>query len=256
MRKKYTKTADSFFKNIRDNNGIKERKCTQCEEWFPETIEYFYMHNKSKPEKGYQAECKVCARKRSFENKWANIEKAHEADRKYKEKHKEKIKREKKIWVEKNYERHIETREKWFLKNPDKVKEYNEKRQHKNHKINKTEWENCKKYFDYQCAYCGLPISEHYYTRKGVTKLGDLHKEHVDHEGTDGLSNCIPSCGSCNDKKWMYAFDDWYNEENLNYTEERYDKIMKWLMEDHFQYIEEYIPKRKYTRKIKQEVAI
>jgi len=43
--------------NTRINDeGIKEKQCTKCGEWFPETTEYFYMRNKSKPEKGYKSE--------------------------------------------------------------------------------------------------------------------------------------------------------------------------------------------------------
>jgi len=40
---KYTKRSPKFFKNIREVDGIKERKCSNCQEWFPETIEYYYM---------------------------------------------------------------------------------------------------------------------------------------------------------------------------------------------------------------------
>ena len=46
--------------NIREVNGIKERKCTNCQKWFPETIEYFYMRNKNKPERGFNSRCKKC----------------------------------------------------------------------------------------------------------------------------------------------------------------------------------------------------
>ena len=53
---KYTKSSPKFFENIREINGIKERRCSNCQEWFPETTEYLYMINKKKPEKGFQAE--------------------------------------------------------------------------------------------------------------------------------------------------------------------------------------------------------
>ena len=69
--------------------------------------------------------------------------------------------------------------------------------------------EELKKYFNNECAYCGLPLSEHYFTRKGVTKLGDFHKEHVDHEGLNDLSNCVPSCSECNSEKNKKIFEKW-----------------------------------------------
>jgi len=32
------------------------------------------------------------------------------------------------------------------------------KRYHKKHKISNKEWLDCKKYFNYQCAYCGISL--------------------------------------------------------------------------------------------------
>lgn len=251
----YTKTHPKFFENIRDINGIKERKCSQCEEWKPETIEYYYMRNKSKLELGFNAECKECSR-----------EKARIYERNHKEEQKENfnewyLKNQKRNykrgckWKENNKEYYTEIHRKWLNENKDKAKQYQEQRQHKNHKINKQEWESCKEYFNNKCAYCGLPIEEHYYTRLGVTKLGDFHKEHVDHEGSNDLSNCVPSCGNCNSSKHKAILEDWYNLNNPKYTDERYNKIIRWITEDYEQYIEEQKPKRKYTKKAKEEIS-
>jgi len=63
-------------------------------------------------------------------------------------------------------------------------------------------------------------------------QLGDLHKEHIDDNGKDDLSNCIPSCKSCNSSKWKFDFEDWYKKQKF-FTEERYNKIIKWLKEDY-----------------------
>lgn len=134
---------------------------------------------------------------------------------------------------------------KWLKENPDKVKSYNEKRQHKNHKINTKEWESCKKYFNHRCAYCGLKIEEHYFTRKGITKLMDFHKEHVDHQGSDGLENCIPSCKTCNSSKHTSSFKDWYNNKNIIYSEDKFNKITQWLNED----FKKYVIKKKVKQK-------
>jgi len=101
----------------------------------------------------------------------------------------------------------------WYKNNPDKVRGYSQDRGKKNHTISKKEWDACNKYFNYECAYCGLPIIEHYFTRKGITKLGNFHKEHVIHDGENNLSNCVPSCGSCNSKKWKFSLEEWYTPE-------------------------------------------
>ncbi len=135
--------------------------------------------------------------------------------------------------------------------NQEKFKGYSSDRRHKNHKVTKTEWKACKQYFKNRCAYCGLPIEEHYNMYDGKLRKEDLNKEHVDHMGSIFLDNCVPACKSCNDHKWEFKLEDWYNENNPNYTKERYNKIIKWLTEDCFKYIEEKKPRKPYTRKTK-----
>ena len=230
---KYTKRSPKFFENIRAVDGIKERRCSNCQEWFPETTEYFYMINKKKPEKGFQAECKKCAVKRTMKYQKVNIEKTKIYRSKYNKSKKGKIR---KIRCEKIRGENGKNLE-WQRNNKDKMLEYRTKRQHKKHNINKIEWNNCKEYFNNSCAYCDLHHKEHLVKRNGKIINMDLHKEHVDHEGKNDLSNCVPSCQSCNSKKRKLSIEEWYNDENENYTQERYDRIQKWLQEDYKQYI-------------------
>lgn len=119
----------------------------------------------------------------------------------------------------------------WQQQNPEKCKGYN--KQHRNHDITDEQWIACKNYFDNTCAYCGLPIEKHYVPYAGKIILSDFHKEHVNDDGANNLSNCAPSCKSCNSHKWGYDFDDWYNENNYRFTDERYNKIQKWLNGDY-----------------------
>lgn len=130
-----------------------------------------------------------------------------------------------------------------YINKPEvKARKYGARRRLKNHKVTPKEWISCKEYFkdddgDYCCAYCGLKIQDHYRIYAGELQKIDLHKEHKNDNGSIFLDNCIPSCGSCNDKKWSFDFDDFYNETNPNYTKERYDKIIKWTTEDYKLYI-------------------
>lgn len=117
------------------------------------------------------------------------------------------------------------------------IKKANLKRQYKNHNINIIEWKNCKKYFDYECAYCGLHIDKHYVIRKGIPRIEDFQKEHFINNGANNLSNCIPSCKNCNSQKWKFEFDKWYSDKNVNYTEDRCNKILKWINDDYKKYI-------------------
>jgi hypothetical protein len=44
----------------------------------------------------------------------------------------------------------------WQRKNSDKVKEYNNRRNlTKRHEITPREWDDCRQYFNFSCAYCG-----------------------------------------------------------------------------------------------------
>ena len=233
-------------------DNIIYKQCTVCKEWCPDTEEYFYWRNKNKPEKGFQSECKKCSSNTNNNRQKANYDKYKEYRAEWIEKsnNKENVNNTARQWREENQEWKQKYQLNYYKNNPDKMKIYNQnKQQHKKHNISKTEWENCKRYFNYKCAYCGLPIEEHYFTRNGIIKLGDFHKEHVDHKGSNDLSNCVPSCGSCNDHKWKFDFDYWYNTNNERYSQERYDKIIKWLTDDYKVYIEPPKPKRTYTRK-------
>lgn len=147
-------------------------------------------------------------------------------------KNKEKVSIKVKKWVKNNQERDKENYKEWQNNNKDKIKEYNKNRQHKNHKITIQEWESCKTYFVHRCAYCGLPIEEHYINRKGVVKLGDFHKEHVDHFGKGNLQNCVPSCRTCNSRKWKYNMEEWYRQQEF-FSEEKLNKIYQWINTDY-----------------------
>jgi len=83
------------------------------------------------------------------------------------------------------------------------------------------------------CCYCGLHVDNHYRKFKNKLQKLDLHKEHADNNGSNDLSNCIPSCLICNSQKWEFPLDVWYNENNPNFTQERYDKILNWLDKDY-----------------------
>jgi hypothetical protein len=97
-----------------------------------------------------------------------------------------------------------------------------------------------------------LPIEQHYYTYAGETKLGDFHKEHVNHEGSNDLSNCVPSCKLCNTSKHVQELEEWYKRQPY-FSEERLQKIYKWINEDwKLYYIEEKKSKRPYIRKDKE----
>lgn len=208
--------------------GIEHKLCRHCEDWFPMNDDYFY---KKKASDGFDTYCKECVKKKT--NKWRQDNYYHwrKTVAKLESKPKIRLKKRKdsKIQRENGYLKQ------WIKDNPEKVKEYQQK--HRKHDINSNEWRACKEYFNNSCAYCGIQIDNHYITINGKRTKSDLHKEHVNHEGENDLSNCVPACRSCNSQKWTFSLEDWYNESYENFDQDKLNKIHKWINEDYLNYI-------------------
>lgn len=205
------------------------KKCSKCKE--AKGLSEFYSRKARSKKLGeyiyYHPECKECAKNRSRKYQLDNHEEYKQYHKEYRKRRNDYMTEKSRRWNRENKEFMQQYMKEYYKKNPDKFKIYNEKRGHKNHEITENEWDSCKQYFNYCCAYCGIDEQEAKETQGNV-----LHKEHVDHEGANDLSNCIPSCKQCNSYKWQYDFDDWYSELNPAYTKERYERIMDWLKED------------------------
>lgn len=207
---------------------MKTKVCKQCNE--EKAITDFYMQNIRSKSKGdhvyYNPICKACVIKKARQRNLDNYEE-------FKRRSRDDYRNGRVMNVQKQNSENRRLNGKfkeWQKQNPEKLKGYG--LNHKTHIITKKEWLVCKEYFNNECAYCGLPIEEHYLTRLGITKLGDFHKEHVDHEGSNDLSNCVPSCKSCNSSKHTSKLENWYDENNPNFKKEKLDKIYKWIDED------------------------
>jgi hypothetical protein len=243
-----TSRRKNYWNNRKEEGGIIYKKCSGCNEWFPETTEYFYMCNKSKPERGLTNKCKKCSIEESKKNydpirhtELTNFYYHNDPD----------YKKRKKSY---NYtEKEKDRQKQWRKENVNKINEYSkQRREHKKHNINPLEWQKCKEYFNNQCAYCGMTEQE------SKNKFNEtLHKEHVEHNGLNNLSNCVPACKSCNSFKHTLTLDEFYNSDNPNYTQEKYNKILQWINYDHKLYIMPEKPKRENKKKnINQEQNI
>lgn len=214
-------------------NNQQTKECSVCGKI--KTLDQFYTQKRHNEIRGdwiyYNPECKECTKERSSkrqkENRQVITEKYREYYRVYfnipenRNRHRETIKKRTKEGKQKE----------WYNENPDKFKIY--AINHRHHKISNQEWLKCKEYFNNSCAYCGLHVNDHYTPFNGQLRKSDLHKEHVDHNGANDLSNCVPACRVCNSRKWTYALDEWYIEGNTNYTKERLNKIYEWLENDY-----------------------
>lgn len=221
--------------NRRNTNGIMQKQCNKCHQWLEETTEYFYYRNKKKPKLGLCSQCKTCMTKDASKRQY---EKYHKGNLKeYYEKlaidKKEELREYQYNYYKDNAKRRDAIKEygkKYRKLNPDKTSAYCKFRNmNKTHTLTKEQWNKCKQYFDNSCAYCGMTNDEH------KIKYGkQLHREHVDHMGSNGIENCIPACMSCNSSKHTFTLNEWYNENNTNYSTERYNKIQQWLNQDCF----------------------
>jgi len=193
------------------------KRCTMCDNYFPSTEEYFY-----KTSWGLSSWCKKC--KSDYAIKWQNNnrERTNEKDRKQysRPERKEQIK----INNKKNKENG--NLAKWLASENGKasIKKGNQKHySNKKHSVSSSEWEECKKYFNYCCAYCGLSIEEHYRLYKQ-----DFHKEHVNNDGLNTIDNCVPSCRNCNSSKHKFDLEFWYRQQ-VFFSEEKLSLIYNWL---------------------------
>lgn len=246
-KKKYNKRSDIVFPNEYKD---KTKPCKECGEIKPYEDFYFQEKINKNGDKYYYfyTKCIECEKKRAYQRILDNMDEHREIIRRNnKRPNIIQIKREfGKKQRENGYMTAYRQSEKFKANN----KGYGLDRRHKNHNMDKKEWISCKDYFkdddgDWCCAYCGLKHKDHYRTYAGELQNIDLHKEHVVHNGENDLSNCVPSCQNCNSQKWEFSLDEWYNDSNPNFTQERYNKVMKWITEDYKLFVVEKRNKRK-----------
>jgi len=180
-------------------NGYKI--CTECGENLPYTIEYYHSNGRGK---GLSSSCKECRTKKSLS--------AYEVKK-----------------TDKEYAENANQRAKlWRLKSKGKDS-YKETMRQKDQRrralknnlpatFTKKEWQECKKYFNNSCAYCG--------------KLAPrLHQEHyipLSKGGEYSKNNIVTACITCNSSKRDYMPDDWYPKQPF-YSPEREQKILDYL---------------------------
>lgn len=216
-------------------DGIEYKQCTICKEFKPMNDSYYYKWNYSKDK--FSPQCINC-----------QLEYAKVKNSKPEKKQEQSIRF--KAWHKKNKKRMNEKCRQWMKDNKEYTKEYyknwqqsevgkawnriyvKQRAEHKTHNITKQQWEECKIFFDNECAYCGMPYELH----KEVFNE-DLHKEHVNHLGNNELSNCIPACKICNSEKHTTPLKDWYNKNNPKYSRKKLIKINKWINEEYKKYI-------------------
>lgn len=80
------------------------------------------------------------------------------------------------------------------------------------------DWRKSLKHFNNECAYCGCADNK-------------IHADHVvplSKGGTNTITNIIPACPSCNQRKNAKLIEKWYPKQPF-YSKQRETKIYKWI---------------------------
>ena len=228
-------TYDESHKTI--NNKI-YKLCSKHREFFPDedewllcTEEYFYKNNKNSID-GLYPYCKKCASQNTMKNRKKNPENTKDSQFRYYRSDKYRI-------SHRNTERRRRKKgenKKWQDINKDKIKQYN--KNHRIHEISKKEWIANQEEFNNCCAYCGKTYKEQMEQNKE-----QFHREHVDYQGYNDVRNCVPACTQCNTGKRTASMKDWFTNQDF-YTQDKYDKIIRWTTEGYKDIIEDRPPYR------------
>lgn len=226
------------------------KKCSKCSEY--KGFESFHKDKNSKD--GYKTWCKDCRKKETKEYRQKYREKVLESKKEWYKKTKTEIEfRNKKAldMIEKECTKcnnikdinqfrqranggyysvckqcENESNKIYRKNNPDKINElriiHENRRRYNKSKLEKSftakEWNDCKKFFNNECAYCGR-------------KMNNLTQDHfiaLSNGGDYSKKNIIPSCRSCNSSKHNKDFYEWYSE-YTHYSKDRVNKIEEYF---------------------------
>ena len=208
------------------------KMCVKCNQQLPATTDYFHRHSGHKD--GLQSCCKGC--KSLYNAEWQranpkynskyylfNQESMLKKRNAYNHAHAEYLQGKRKDYYLRNKAKVLEHARRYRKERPEvgrkaSAKYYQAKKQ-LSYSLTNEQWDACKKFFDYKCAYCGADSAR-------------LHREHfvpVSKNGAYDSNNIIPACPSCNAMKHTHSFFEWYPNQAF-YSEEREHKILTYLM--------------------------
>lgn len=190
-------------------NGYKI--CYKCNNEYPHTSKYF--HKDSSHSTGLSSVCKKC--RYAVIRKW--VLKNSEHVKAFAENYRKKYYADNKLKIK---NKHKEYRK----NNKGKIKIEAQKRKAKIKNLlcdySEAKWENCKKNFNNECAYCG--------------KKTDLTQDHfipLFKNGEYTINNVVPACINCNSSKNSNDFFEWYPKQKF-YNKQRERKVLKYLNYD------------------------
>ena len=233
------------------------KKCTKCGEWLV-ACKVNFRKNKS-GKYGLRSECKKCGaeyeKQYREENKdkikqyyKKNKDKLAERNKQYREENKDYYAEyQKKYWKkyrEENKDYYEEYHKQWYEANKDKRAEYKKqwyatpqgqivtfnngcrrrlREQNQGDGINKEQWLECMKFFEFRCAYSGEYIGGN--NKRNIRSID--HIKPLNRGGKHEIWNLVPMYKPYNSSKNDKDLLEWYREQDF-YSEERLQKIHEW----------------------------
>ena len=202
------------------------KKCSKCGEWLVASTVNFHKMKKGKY--GLRGKCKKCRAKDNKQYYGDNKEKIKqyygdnkEKIKQYREDNKEKIKQ----YREDNKEYYKEYKKQYKSTPQGQAVLFNSnarrriKEDTQGNGINKDQWLECMKFFNWKCAYSGEPLNN---KNRTIDHIKPLNKG-----GEHEVWNCVPMFANYNFSKNAKDMLEWYKEQEF-YSEERLQKIYEW----------------------------
>lgn len=214
-KKKSKESLDNRTKGIPDNNA----KCITCGEIKPSNAFWSLNHYNSNK----TGVCSDCHKSKVKKYEIENHEKLAIFRAQWAKEHPDNIKASAKKSCEKNKVVLAARNKLWYKRNPEWTRNKNKNMKAKRRgglgKISLSEWDNCKKAFDYKCAYCGSD--------------SPLEQEHViplSKNGSHAVNNVVTACRKCNGSKGTQNVWEWYIKQPF-YSKKREQAIINYISE-------------------------
>lgn len=196
------------------------KTCTLC--GHEKELDMFYTDSRGKF--GKTARCKKCSCMKSMESRRNNPEAARKADKRYRDKNKDRRSAQNKEWMKNNRLHRISYKKKyrqdnaeyisaymkdWYKRNPHKYSELSNRRRAREacvdtRRVSNSEWDKIVKRYNCSCFYCGA--------KQEVTMD---HVVPISRGGRHAIGNLIPACMTCNSSKWNKTIMEWRRDNGL-----------------------------------------
>ena len=232
-------TTEYFYKAKSGKYGLK----SECKKCIAERHKQYYKDNKDKHSeymKQWYENNKDKARKHVKQYYEGNKYKIAERHKQYRKNNKDKIAEYRKQYREANKDNIAERVKQYYEGNKYKIAEYHKqyhvspqgqvvafnsscrrrtKEQNQGNGINKMQWLEMMKYFNWECAYSGETLKDN---TRSIDHIKPLVKG-----GEHEVWNTVPMYRPYNSSKCDKDMEEWYQEQDF-YSEERLQKIYEW----------------------------